>query len=99
MDMIAQVRRAFHVQGWLVKRISRELHISRNTMRKILRSDETDFTYVRSFQPKPRVGPWQAQLDQFLAANEGKSARERLAAINRFAQRSPTRLEVNSTVR
>ena len=43
MDTIARVRRAFHVQGWSVKRISRELHVSRNTVRKILRSGETVF--------------------------------------------------------
>jgi orotate phosphoribosyltransferase-like protein len=31
VDTIARVRRAFHVQGWSLKRISRELHVSRNT--------------------------------------------------------------------
>ena len=36
VDTIARVRRAFHVQGWSLKRISRELHVSRNTIRKIL---------------------------------------------------------------
>ena len=36
VDTIARVRRAFHVQGWSLKRISRELHVSRNTVRKIL---------------------------------------------------------------
>ena len=44
VDTIARVRRAFHVQGWSVKKIVRELHMSRNTVRKILRSDETDVT-------------------------------------------------------
>lgn len=33
MDAIVRVRRAFHVQGWSVKRIGRELHMSRNTVR------------------------------------------------------------------
>lgn len=51
VDTIARVRRAFHVQGWSVKKIVRELHVSRNTVRKILRSDETDFTYERERQP------------------------------------------------
>ena len=31
VDSIARVRRAFYVQGWSLKRISRELHLSRNT--------------------------------------------------------------------
>ena len=51
-----------------MKRISRDLHASRNTVRKILRSDEPGFTYERSHQPKPRIGPWQAQMDRLLAA-------------------------------
>jgi orotate phosphoribosyltransferase-like protein len=42
VDTIARVRRAIHVQCWSVKKIVRELHVSRNTVRKILRSDETD---------------------------------------------------------
>ena len=32
VDTIARVRRAFHVQGWSMKRIARELHVSRNTV-------------------------------------------------------------------
>ena len=54
VDTIARVRRAFHVQGWSMKKIARELHISRNTVRKILRSDETDFSYERERQPLPK---------------------------------------------
>ena len=47
VDTIARVRRAFYVQGWSMKKIARELHVSRNTVRKILRSDETEFSYER----------------------------------------------------
>mgnify|MGYP006169996829 CR=1 FL=1 len=38
VDTIARVRRAYYVQKWSVKKIVRELHVSRNTVRKILRS-------------------------------------------------------------
>lgn len=56
VDTIARVRRAFHVQGWSVKKISRELHVSRNKVRKILRSDQTDFAYEPEL---PRLDePW-----------------------------------------
>ena len=84
MDTIARVRRAFYVQKWSMKKIVRELHVSRNTVRKILRSDETDFSYERERQPMPRIGPWQGQLEQFLSANAGKSSRERLTLIRIF---------------
>ena len=80
------VRRAFYVQRWSVKKIVRELHVSRNTVRKILRSDETDFSYERTHQPMPRIGPWQEQLDRFLAANVGKPSRERLTLILIFEE-------------
>ena len=81
VDTIARVRRAFHAQGWSMKKISRKLHVSRNTVRKILRSGETDFTYEREHQPLPKIGPWVEHVDRFLQANEGKAARERLTLI------------------
>ena len=86
VDTIARVRRAFHVQGWSMKRIVRDLHVSRNTVRKILRSDETDFTYERDHQPMPRIGPWRSEVDRFLVANEGKPARERLTLIRIYEE-------------
>jgi orotate phosphoribosyltransferase-like protein len=51
VDTIARGRRAFHAQGWSMKKIARELHVSRNTVRKILRSGETDFTNEREHHP------------------------------------------------
>ena len=84
VDTIARVRRAFYVQGWSMKKIARELHVSRNTVRKILRSDETEFSYERTRQPLPRIGPWQEQIEQFLSSNAGKPSRERLTLIRIF---------------
>ena len=69
-----------------MKRISRELHVSRNTVRKILRSGETDFTYEREHQPLPKIGPWVEHVDRFLLANEGKAARERLTLIRIYEE-------------
>lgn len=84
VDTIARVRRTFYVQGWSLKKIARELHVSRNTVRKILRSDETEFSYERTRQPLPRIGPWQEQLEQFPGANAAKPSRERLTLIRIF---------------
>ncbi len=55
VDTIARVRREFFVRGRSIKEIARELHISRNTVRKIVRGGETAFTYERSVQPQPRA--------------------------------------------
>ena len=86
MDTIARVRRAFYVQGWSVKRIVRELHVSRNTVRKILRSDETEFSYERERQPMPRIGPWQEKLDELLLGNTNRPSRERLTLIRIYEE-------------
>jgi orotate phosphoribosyltransferase-like protein len=45
VDTIARVRREFFVRGRTIKEICRELHVSRNTVRKIIRSDEMAFEY------------------------------------------------------
>ena len=81
MDTIARIRREFFVRGRAIKEIVRELHVSRNTVRKVLRSGATEFTYQREVQPLPKLGRWKAELDRLLAANEAKPARERLTLI------------------
>ena len=86
MDTIARVRRAFHLQGWSVRKLVRELHVSRNTVWKILRSDETDFAYERDHQPMPRIGPRQQKLDEFLQGNADKPPRERLTLVRIFEE-------------
>ena len=86
VDTIARVRREFHQRKRSIKQIARELHISRNTVRKILRSDATAFSYERERQPLPKIGPWKGELDRMLFANEGKAARERLTLIRIYEE-------------
>lgn len=86
VDTIARVRRAYFVQGKSIKQIERELHVARNTVRKIIRSGETRFSYERETQPLPAIGPWQAELDRLLLINEGKPSRERLTLIRIYEE-------------
>ena len=51
VETISKIRRLAHVQGKAIKAICRELGISRKVVRKVLRTDETEFTYERSRQP------------------------------------------------
>jgi transposase len=84
VETIAKIRRAYFVQQKPIKAICRELGLSRKVVRKVLRSDATEFRYVRETQPFPKIGPWRDQLDALLLANEGKAARERLTLIRVF---------------
>ena len=78
VETIAKVRRAYFVQKKPIKAICREFGLSRKVVRKVLRSEATEFRYERGRQPLPKLGPWRDELDALLLANEGKAARERL---------------------
>jgi transposase len=86
VETIAKVRRAYFVQGKSIKAICRELGLSRKVVRKVIRSQATEFRYEREVQPFPRVGPWKDALDELLAANEQKVSRERLTLIRIFEE-------------
>jgi transposase len=86
VETVGRVRREHLVKGKSIKEIARDLKISRNTVRKILRSGETSFSYEREVQPRPRLGRWKADLDRLLTANAGTSARERLTLIRLFEE-------------
>src|SRR6266704_761592 len=86
LETIAKIRRAFFVQGKSIKLICRELRVSRKVVRKVIRSEATEFRYEREAQPLPKIGPWTDQLDELLLANEGKAARERLTLIRLFEE-------------
>ena len=84
VETIGRIRREHFVKGRSIKEIARALKVSRNTVRRVLRSGETSASYERERQPRPRLGRWKADLDRMLAENAGKSARERLTLIRVF---------------
>src|SRR5271170_2062012 len=84
VETIAKIRRAYFVQQKPIKAICRELGLSRKVVRKVLRSELTEFRYTRETQPLPKVGPWRDELDALLVANESKPPRERLTLIRVF---------------
>ena len=84
METIARIRRDHLDRGVPIRRIARELKLSRNTVRKAIRGDVAAFRYKRTVQPLPKLGPWVAELERLLEANEGKRRRERLSALRIF---------------
>jgi hypothetical protein len=84
VETIAKIRRAYFSQGKTIKEICRDLHVSRKVVRKVIRSNATEFHYERSQQPLPRIGPWREQLEALLAENDGQPPRERLTLIRIF---------------
>jgi transposase len=86
VETIGRIRREYFVKGKSIKEIARALKVSRNTVRKVLRSGATEFGYSRQVQPRPKLGAWCEALDQLLAANEAKPPRERLTRIRLYEE-------------
>ena len=86
VETIAKIRRAYFGHGQPIKAICRDLGVSRKVVRKVIRSQATEFRYEREAQPHPKIGPWSDKLDQLLVANEGKASRERLTLIRLFEE-------------
>jgi transposase len=86
VETISKIRRAYFVQKKPIKVICRELRVSRKVVRKVIRSEATEFRYERAAQPLPKLGPWVATLDELLLGNEAKPARERLTLIRVFEE-------------
>ena len=84
VETISKIRRWYFQEGRPIKRICRDLGVSRKTVRKVIRSGATEFTYERSVQPQPKLGPWREELDRMLAENAHRPKRERLTRIRIF---------------
>jgi transposase len=78
VETIGRVRHAFLVKGKGIKRIARELRLSRNTVRSIVRGEDTEHRYRRRDQPLPQLGAFSAILDTMLEENAGRAKRDRL---------------------
>jgi transposase len=84
VETIAKIRRYHFVEGLTIKQISRELHISRNTVRKVIRSNATEHRYERKDQPAPKLGPYTNRLDALLADNLKRVKGRKMTAQRMF---------------
>jgi excisionase family DNA binding protein len=50
VETIARIRREYFLQGKTIREIARDLHISRNTVRKVVRSGTTRYPRMRRRQ-------------------------------------------------
>src|ERR1700730_1276967 len=86
VETVARIRREHFIKGKTIREIARGLGVSRNTVRKVLRSGETSFEYERNVQPRPKLGRWTTELDEVLEGNAAKPAREQLTLIRIFEE-------------
>ena len=75
VETIARIRRDHLVKGVPIKKIARDLRGSNNTVRKVVRGDETSFSYERNIQADAEAWAVVEELERQLEANEKKERR------------------------
>jgi len=86
VETIRKIRCAHHRDGKSIRQIARDLHLSRNTVKKALRSEATDFVYARTVQPMPKLGPYEAALSSRLLEDRLKPRRGQRSAVKMFEE-------------
>lgn len=86
METIGKIRRMYYVDGKAIKAIARELNISKNTVKKVIRSDQTKFELAKYSKGKPVLGNYLEVLNQLLAENSKKPVRRRMTAKKLYQQ-------------
>ena len=77
VETVVRIRREY-AAGKAIKAICRDLRLSRKVVRKAIRAEEGAFSYQRTTQPFPKIGPVRERLEQLLAENEARPRRDRL---------------------
>ncbi|MGH8041283.1 MAG: IS21 family transposase [Rudaea sp.] len=77
METIGKIRRYRFVDKKGIKQIARELHVARNTVRRVIRDEAPSSVYLRRNQPRPKLGRYLPLLERLLEEDESRSAGER----------------------
>jgi len=78
VETIAKIRRYYFVENKKIREISRLLRLSRNTVRKVIRSGITEHSYKRSSQPMPRLGDYLIMVKDLLEKDWKRPRKRRL---------------------
>jgi transposase len=70
VETIRKIRLSVHRDGRSIRQTAKDLHMSRNTVRKAIRSGETFFQYERHKQPMPKLGSFMDRLSFYLEEDE-----------------------------
>ena len=86
VDLIGGIRRAYFEQRLPIKEIVRRLAVSRATVRRVIRSQKTEFKYERGVQPVPKLGEWVSVLNEMLEKEAQLPRRERRSTQRLFEE-------------
>ena len=86
VETIRKIRLSVHRDGKSLRKTAEDLNLSRNTVRKVIRSEETAFTYKRKKQPMPKLGEFVEKLAGKLERDKKLPKRQRRTAQKLFQE-------------
>jgi transposase len=86
METVLKVRLAAKREGQSLRGIAKQYRLSRNTVRRYVRSGETEPHYQRHQEHKPKLGPYLTDLEQLLTEDATRPVRERRSALLLFEE-------------
>ncbi len=86
VESIAKIRKMYHIEGKAIRAIAKELCISKNTVKKIIRSDETKLELTKYKKDKPLLGQYLDKLNELLKDNLKEPMRRRMTAKKIFEE-------------
>ena len=87
METIARIRRNCLVEGRSIRSVARNLGLSRNTVRKVVRGGATEHRCDRGeMQPYPKLDGFIGELEDLLSTNKDGSNPTLSAEFNRNSQ-------------
>ncbi len=84
VEEVAEIRRLHFVEKATVSELAKQFKLSRPTIRKHLHTLDEPVYPVRKSQPHPKLGPFRAQLEQWLETDSRLPAKRRRAARRLF---------------
>ena len=86
MESEAKIRRMFHVQKLTIADIVRTTGLSRNTVRRVIRAEQSGKTYQRTKQSFPALELFKEPLTLWLQTDHKLSKKERRSAMKYYTQ-------------
>ena len=86
METETKIRRMYFVTKLTIKDISRQLKLSRNTIRRAIRAKCAGETYQRQSSSEPKMGPFKSILEKWLSEDHKLPRKERRNATGYFSE-------------
>jgi transposase len=86
VETIRKIRMSVHRDGKSLRKTAEDLNLSRNTVRKVIRSEETAFEYKRKKQPMPKLGTFVEKLTEELEKDKELPKRQRRTGQKLFQE-------------